>query len=53
MWDLMDKYEDTFNEQFPLMLFRGMKDHEIISILKECLEKGEPYDSELEEGCDY
>lgn len=50
---LLDQYREKFGEQFPLMLVMGMSEDDIIKIIEECLEKGVPYDPELEEGADY
>lgn len=53
MWELLDEYEKKFSEQFPLMLFRGVAESEIVSIIKACLKDNKPYEPELEEGAKY
>lgn len=44
----LDEYREKFDEQFPLMLVRGMTDDEIIKIIDECLESGKPYEPKLD-----
>lgn len=53
MNELLKKYENEFGEQFPLMLFRGVDEKKIEKIIKECLEKGKPYEPKLEDGIYY
>ena len=53
MEKLLSDYLEKFGEQFPIMLVRGMDDDEIESIIKRCLDSGEPYEPELDENSDY
>lgn len=39
----LKRYEEKFDEQFPLMLCRGCDDDEIIEIIDECISKNTPY----------
>lgn len=48
MNEKLEKYRETFGEQFPLMLCMGMPDKEIIKIIDECLDSGKPYEPEIE-----
>ena len=50
---LLDEYQKRFKECFPLMLCMGVDDEEIINIIKECLEKNEPYNPELDPDANY
>ena len=45
--DLLDQYVDTFDNTFPIQ-FMGVSEEEAIKILKECLEKNEPYEFEYD-----
>ena len=39
----LQKYVDTFHENFPIYAFMGIADDEIIDTIKECLDKGKAY----------
>ena len=45
MNELLEKYQDQFDESFPLMLFMGFDKEEIKAKIEECLENDEPYDA--------
>lgn len=40
----LEEYADRFDENFPLFIVRNMDEDEIIKVIDECLEKGEPYE---------
>lgn len=39
----MQEYSDAFDDQFPLMMFRGVSETEIIEEIDACLKDGTPY----------
>lgn len=43
MAELIQKYLERFNENFPLFALMGVDDEEIEAIIQECLDKGTPY----------
>jgi len=43
MAELIQKYLERFNENFPLFALMGVDDKEIEAIIQECLDKGTPY----------
>ena len=45
MNELLEKYQDRFDESFPLMLFMGVDEEEIKAKIEECLESDEPYEA--------
>jgi hypothetical protein len=47
-WDKMDEYQERFDDQFPLMAFRGVDMAEIEKMLDECLANGKPYEYDAE-----
>lgn len=49
----LQEYMDRFGEQFPLMMVQGMEDSEIIKLVDGCLESGEPYEPDYEDGVLY
>jgi len=51
--ELMEKYCEMFDDQFPLMLCRHMSEEEIIKTLQECIEKEEPYEPNLDPNANY
>ena len=50
---MLDKYQERFEENFPLMLCRHMEEDEIIEIIQKCLDDDEPYDPELDPDANY
>nr|DAP86101.1 MAG TPA: Pathogenicity 1 island effector protein [Caudoviricetes sp.] len=44
MDELLLKYADEFDENFPMYLFRSEDEDEIKSIIQKCLDKGIPYE---------
>lgn len=53
MKELLEQYLEKFDDQFPLMLVRGMDEEEIITILKKCIEENKPYEIEFDEYANY
>ena len=45
MNELLEKYQNQFDESFPLMLFMGVDEGEIKAKIEECLENDEPYEA--------
>ena len=43
MPELIERYAEKFNENFPLFALMGMDDEEVEAIIQECLDKGTPY----------
>ena len=44
MDELLLKYADEFDENFPMYLFRSEYEDEIKSIIQKCLDEGIPYE---------
>jgi hypothetical protein len=53
MQEHMEAYENRFDEQFPLMLVRGLADAEIIALIDQCIADGKVYSPELEKDAYY
>lgn len=53
MDELLLKYVDTFNENFPLYMCMGMEDEEITKIIEKCLKDGVPYEVNQEKNAVY
>lgn len=43
MSELIERYVERFNENFPLFAVMGMTDEEVEATIQECLDKGTPY----------
>lgn len=43
MFELIERYVERFNENFPLFALMGVDDAKIEAIIQECLDKGTPY----------
>lgn len=43
MRELLDKYVDQFDENFPIMMLQGVEDAEVKRIIEYCLINDEPY----------
>lgn len=39
-------YYSAFGEYFPVMLFMGMEENEIIKMMQKAVEEGKPFDTE-------
>lgn len=50
---MMDKYRETFGEQFPRRLCWGMNTASVVAAIEECLNAGRPYGSDTEPECKY
>lgn len=51
---LLIEYVEKFNENFPIFLFRGKEDDEIISTIKKCIEENKVIDEiELDNEANY
>ena len=46
-YTILDAYYNMFGDIFPLMDVYGMDEDEIIKIVKECIDTGTPYKSEM------
>lgn len=46
MDELLFEYADTFDENFPMFLFRGEDEKKVKEIIQKCLDDGEPYKTE-------
>lgn len=51
--DLLYEYRERFDENFPVMLFRGTPEDELIETVRKCLEDGRPFEPDLEDEADY
>jgi len=49
---LMDKYAERFDDQFPRMEMRSAHDGEEIAAIRRCLDTGQPFDPGLPEHMD-
>lgn len=47
--EAFEKYHDAFGEHFPIMVYRGMSDEKIISIIEEAVKSGKPIEIESDE----
>lgn len=43
MSELLIKYVERFNENFPLFMVMGMEDEEVDALIQKCLDEGTPY----------
>lgn len=51
--EYLQKYVDTFDENFPMFAFMGIDEKEIIAEIQKCLDKGKPYVLKIDEGVYY
>lgn len=51
--ELLDKYEERFDECFPLMLCKGMDDDTLCTVIEDCLDKGKAYAPDIDQNEDY
>ena len=49
----IEEYEKAFGEQFPLMLFQGVANEEIVAVIEACLKADKPYEFDFEGGAKY
>lgn len=53
MDELLFKYADAFDENFPMYLFRTVDEKEINAIIQKCLDDGVPYEVDTKEDTKY
>ena len=53
MDELLNKYIEKFDANFPLFMFKGVDDQEIINIIEKCINENKPYETEIEKGVLY
>jgi 2-oxo-4-hydroxy-4-carboxy--5-ureidoimidazoline (OHCU) decarboxylase len=51
--DLINRYTEAFEQNFPVYLVMGMKEDEIIQAIEKSLKNGIPFEPEIDEGKDY
>lgn len=50
---VLNKYRDRFDENFPVMLFRGTPEDELIQTVQKCLDDDKPFEPDLDDEADY
>lgn len=53
MEELLNEYRERFDESFPIMLFRGTPEDELIQMIQKCLSNGKPLEPDLDAEADY
>lgn len=53
LYELMDEYAEAFGDNFPHPPTDQRTDEKIAALIRECLDRGEPYDPHWEQDCDY
>ena len=53
MDELLFKYADAFDENFPMFLFRSADEDEVKTIIQKCLDDGVPYDADVKDDMKY
>ena len=53
MDELLLKYADKFNENFPMYLFRAVNEKEIKAVIQNCLDDNIPYNAEIKNSMKY
>lgn len=51
--EVLNQYRERFDENFPVMLFRGTPEGELIQMVLKCLDEGKPFESDLDDEADY
>jgi hypothetical protein len=51
--ELLIKYTEVFNENFPIFAVRTMNEGDLIKLLETCLENKMPYKPKYKEGAEY
>ena len=51
--DLLNKYVERFNENFPIFLVMGMGEEEVKIQIEESLETGKPFNPDMDQDKDY
>lgn len=50
---LLYQYRDRFDENFPIMVFRGTPDDELMRMIQKCLDDGKPIEVDLDDEAVY
>ena len=50
---VLNQYRDRFGENFPVMLFRGTPEDELIQTVQKCLDDAKPFEPDLDDEADY
>ena len=50
---LLNEYVNKFNENFPIFIVRNLEDDEIMRLIREAIDKNEPYVPEIDESAIY
>lgn len=53
MDELLHKYVERFEQNFPIFMMMGESDDVVADIIKKCLDDGKPYDAEAIDGALY
>lgn len=53
MEELLNEYRERFDENFPIMLFRGIPEDEVMQSIQKCLSDGKPFEADLDTEVDY
>ena len=53
MEELLNEYRERFDENFPIMLFRGIPEDEVMQSIQKCLSDGKPFEPDLDTEADY
>ena len=48
MWEVLDKYQEKFGDQFPLYMMQGADEEEIIKTAQKCIDIGKPFEYKKE-----
>ena len=51
--ELLNEYRDRFGENFPVMLFRGTPEGDLIQMIQKCLSDDKPFEPDLDDMADY
>lgn len=47
IYELMDEYKAKFGDIFPRMMMMSAPDEEVVAAIRQCLDKGQPFDPGL------
>ncbi len=51
--ELLKRYTDKFNDNFPIFMVRDMPEYEIVKAIKKAIEENKAFVVEVEENCLY
>ena len=51
--ELLNKYAEQFDDNFPIFAVRGKNEDEIIKIIQKCLDENKPFEPKYLDGVDY